>query len=70
SSKDVSSEDTLAGKASSKKRRREIACLSCRSAKVKCGQERPTCRRCVQHGGKCVYVAVSDTSAFQELESK
>ncbi|EEA23300.1 hypothetical protein TMatcc_002158 [Talaromyces marneffei ATCC 18224] len=34
---------------------RSKACQECRSAKVKCGDQRPKCCRCVKNGYKCQY---------------
>ncbi|KAE7996945.1 hypothetical protein FH972_001621 [Carpinus fangiana] len=31
------------------------SCDACAEAKVKCGQERPRCDRCILHGNNCVY---------------
>ncbi|KAH6613144.1 hypothetical protein C7974DRAFT_405234 [Boeremia exigua] len=32
-----------------------LACDSCQQSKIRCDQERPTCRRCAKKGMKCVY---------------
>lgn len=32
-----------------------LSCDSCKAAKIKCGQERPACRRCLDHGIPCQY---------------
>ncbi|KAF2219168.1 hypothetical protein BDZ85DRAFT_46612 [Elsinoe ampelina] len=32
-----------------------LSCDACQRSKVKCGQERPACRRCLDHCTECVY---------------
>ncbi|KAH7048230.1 hypothetical protein B0J12DRAFT_740966 [Macrophomina phaseolina] len=32
-----------------------LSCDSCQRCKIRCGQERPTCRRCLKYGITCVY---------------
>ena len=36
-------------------RRIRNSCDACQEAKLGCGQEKPTCRRCVRHNQPCVY---------------
>ncbi|EUC39689.1 hypothetical protein COCMIDRAFT_110822, partial [Bipolaris oryzae ATCC 44560] len=31
------------------------SCDSCQASKVRCGKERPTCKRCAKHKIDCVY---------------
>lgn len=40
-----------------KRRRRTVACTQCRSRKLKCDREYPTCSRCIKSGtpAKCTY---------------
>ena len=32
-----------------------LACVSCRSRKLKCDRTKPACARCLKVGGECVY---------------
>ncbi|PSN61578.1 hypothetical protein BS50DRAFT_504391, partial [Corynespora cassiicola Philippines] len=31
------------------------SCDTCQASKIRCGQERPSCRRCVKYNIDCVY---------------
>ncbi|PLB55675.1 putative C6 finger domain protein [Aspergillus steynii IBT 23096] len=49
--------------------RSRLGCKTCRIRKVKCGQEKPNCKRCTSTGRKCEYDASPASNTFSSTPS-
>lgn len=47
-----------------------LACVTCRTRKLKCGRERPICSRCARVDGQCVYPESRRRPAFKRKNVK
>ena len=63
----TSSEDSSMTSTSPEPRKLRASCDGCYLAKIKCGKERPQCRRCANHGTSCVYSPSQRTGKPRKL---
>ncbi|KAH6849737.1 hypothetical protein B0I37DRAFT_369719 [Chaetomium sp. MPI-CAGE-AT-0009] len=75
SPEDGPSEPSGAAPSSTAAAHEPLACVSCRSRKLKCDRQKPVCARCAKTGGECVYPESRRKPAFKrrnvrELEDR
>ena len=63
----TSSEGSSMTSTSPEPRKLRASCDGCYLAKIKCGKERPQCRRCANHGTSCVYSPSQRTGKPRKL---
>lgn len=52
------------------RRRAACACLECRTQKIRCSGEKPSCRNCIRRGRQCNYVVVKKSQTASDSPSK
>ncbi|KAK7931107.1 hypothetical protein PG985_001819 [Apiospora marii] len=60
----------MAPSAAKQQKKSAFSCHNCRSRKVKCGAERPSCQRCIKRGEQCVYKLAPTLSYTERLEQR
>ena len=54
----------------SEKATEALACVSCRSRKLKCDRVKPSCARCLKNSAECVYPEFRRKPAFKRRNVK
>ena len=67
---DVDAEGILGAGAASHQHIEPLACVSCRSRKLKCDRTKPACSRCVKVNNECVYPESRRKPAFKRKNVK
>lgn len=47
-----------------------LACVACRSRKLKCDRSSPACNRCIKSGAECIYPESRRKPAFKRRNVK
>ncbi|KAK6821852.1 fungal-specific transcription factor domain-containing protein [Apiospora arundinis] len=66
----VDTERQMAPSTAKQQKKSAFSCHNCRSRKVKCGAERPSCQRCIKRGEDCVYKLAPTLSYTERLEQR